>query len=403
MRPSSLVRIGASVVLGNGVDFLFGEIAQGFNHEGGTHRGEAGGKGFGRVVGGDGQFALGKDVSGVEAGVDAHDRDTSHRFALGNGPLDGGSTAILGEQRGVQVEIAEPREIDHPLRNDAAVADDDDGVRGERGECGLELGVPLDLLGLNDGETSIESALLDGRGGQGHASAAWLIGLGDDQREAMTGVHESLQRGDGEPRGAGEDEVEGGHGLMVGRWSFVVGRWSLGVGGWGSRGSLWRWVVRAFNRRGRQGFAKGAKVAEAFNRRGRQGFAKGAKVAEAFNRRGCQGFAKGAKVAEAFNRRGRKGLAKGAKGWAQFGVGRRSLRWRDRAGQSQALRNRGGFEWARLVGMRSIRFAVEVSRHFQMAHRARRGKPRLYHSPAFISLRILRFIRSRLRALMWLT
>ena len=80
-----------------------------------------------------------KNVAGVEAGVDFHCRYPSDGFALRNRPLDRRSAAIFRQERSVQVDVAERRKIEHPLRNDAAVTDDDDGVGLERGELSAEI------------------------------------------------------------------------------------------------------------------------------------------------------------------------------------------------------------------------------------------------------------------------
>ena len=67
-------------------------------------------------------------------------------LAVRNRPLDGRGAAILRQQRCVQIEVAEPRQIDHPLRNDAAIADDDDRVWANDLQKGAEFLVVLDLV-----------------------------------------------------------------------------------------------------------------------------------------------------------------------------------------------------------------------------------------------------------------
>ena len=82
--------------------------------------------------------------------VNFHRGDSGGGFAPGDRPLDGRGAAIFRQERGVQVDIAERGQIEHPLRNDAAVTDDDDGVRLELGELSAEAGVVLDAFGLGD-------------------------------------------------------------------------------------------------------------------------------------------------------------------------------------------------------------------------------------------------------------
>ena len=82
------------------------QATQGFNHEIGAGCGEFRGKGFGSVVGRDGEFLLQEDVAGIESGVDAHAGVAGDRFAIRDGPLDGCGAAVFREQRGVQVDVA---------------------------------------------------------------------------------------------------------------------------------------------------------------------------------------------------------------------------------------------------------------------------------------------------------
>ncbi len=80
-----------------------------------------------------------QNVSGIESGIDAHGGDAGHAFAAGDGPLNRRRAAILGQQRRVQVEVAQRRQIDHPLRNDATVADDDDCVGRDARQVAREI------------------------------------------------------------------------------------------------------------------------------------------------------------------------------------------------------------------------------------------------------------------------
>ena len=192
------------------------QAAQGFDHEIGADGGEARGEGFGGVVGGDGKFLLQEDVAGVEAGVDAHGGDAGDGFAVGDGPLNRRGAAIFREQRGVQVDVAERREIEHPLGNDAAVADDDDGVGLEGGELGAEFVVGLDAVGLGDGKVQFQGGLFDGRWDEFEAAAFGAVGLSDDEMDAESGGDKFLERGDGEARGSAENEIEGLSNWVIG-------------------------------------------------------------------------------------------------------------------------------------------------------------------------------------------
>ncbi len=61
----------------------------------------------------------------------------------------------------MQVDVTERREIEHPLGNDAAVADDDDGVGLEFGELGAEFVVGLDAFGLGDRKMQLQRRFFD--------------------------------------------------------------------------------------------------------------------------------------------------------------------------------------------------------------------------------------------------
>src|ERR1700722_4509999 len=142
------------------------QSAQGLDHEIGTNGGEARRNGFGGVIRCDGELLLHQDVSGVEAGINAHGGDTGDSFALCNRPLDRGGAAIFWQERSMQIDVAESGEIEHPLWNDAAVTDDDNGVGLERGELRMEFLVGFDAVGLDDWKTQLECWLLDGRADQ---------------------------------------------------------------------------------------------------------------------------------------------------------------------------------------------------------------------------------------------
>ena len=80
----------------------------------------------------------------------------------------------------MQIDVAERRQVQHPLRNDAAVADDDDRVEFERGELGAKFVVDFNFVGLSDGQSQLQSGLLDRRRRQLQSAAFGAIGLGYD-------------------------------------------------------------------------------------------------------------------------------------------------------------------------------------------------------------------------------
>jgi hypothetical protein len=100
-------------------------------------------------------------AAGVEAGVDAHRRDAGDRFSASDRPLHGRCAAVLRQQRGVQIDVAERRQVKHPLRNDAAVADHDDRIGLEGAELRAKFVVGFDSVGLRDGHSQLQGGLLD--------------------------------------------------------------------------------------------------------------------------------------------------------------------------------------------------------------------------------------------------
>ena len=80
------------------------------------------------VVRCDGQFLLQQDVASIETGVDAHRRHAGHGLTLCDRPLNRRRAAVFRQKRSMKIDIAKRRKIKHPLRNDAAVADHDDGI-----------------------------------------------------------------------------------------------------------------------------------------------------------------------------------------------------------------------------------------------------------------------------------
>ncbi len=129
-------------------------------------------------------FFLQQNVAGIEAGVNLHSRYASNGFAARDGPLDRRRPAIFRQQRGVQIEIAVTRQVDHPLRNDASVAHHDDCVGRDALQLGAKLFVILDLVGLEYRETEFHRSALDRRCGQLKSAPAGPVGLGDNQPHA---------------------------------------------------------------------------------------------------------------------------------------------------------------------------------------------------------------------------
>ena len=189
--PSSFLKIGARLrlrgVLRARMNRASLQSAQGLDDQIRTYRGKAGSQSLGGIVGLDREFFLEQDVAGIEPGVDAHCGDAGDGLAVCDGPLDRSRTAIFRQQRGVEVDVAESREIEHPLRNDAAVADDDDSVGLESRELSAEFFVGLDAVGLDDGKIQLQCRLFDRRRNKFKAASFGTVGLCHDQMHAESG------------------------------------------------------------------------------------------------------------------------------------------------------------------------------------------------------------------------
>ncbi len=151
-------------------------------------------------------FALQKYVARVEPRVNAHGCHPGDGFTAGDCPLNRRRTAILWQQRRMQVYISKPGKINHPLRNDAAIANNNDRVRANRNKLVAEFGIVLDGTGLQHGNAEAERRLFHGRNGHFHPPSARPIGLRHHQRNGMPGRDQFLQRRDSETRSAAENQ-----------------------------------------------------------------------------------------------------------------------------------------------------------------------------------------------------
>ena len=70
----------------------------------------------------------GQDRAGVQTGIHFHDGHAGFSFAVGDGPLDRRGAAIFRQQRRVDVQAAERRQIQNGLRQNLSVSHDDDQV-----------------------------------------------------------------------------------------------------------------------------------------------------------------------------------------------------------------------------------------------------------------------------------
>ena len=90
--------------------------------------------------------------------------------------MNRGGAAIFGQQRGVQVDPAEPRDSDQTRRNNLSVGDDHDGVRRDALKVGLRL-LAFDFFRLVDGNSGFQRGGLGGRNRSIISAAARTVRL----------------------------------------------------------------------------------------------------------------------------------------------------------------------------------------------------------------------------------
>ena len=187
-------------------------------------RGELVGQRPGGVVVGDVERAHRRHRPGVEARLHAHDRHAGPRFAANDRPLDRRGAAQPGQQRRVHVAGPEPRQIEQLLRQDAAVGDDDEQIRGERRQRRLRLG-RADLLGLQHGHAQRRRRDLH-RGRRRRLPAPRrTIGLADDRDQRRSPAATRAQRRHRERGRAEENHPQRGrHGVRPSRQAALVAR-----------------------------------------------------------------------------------------------------------------------------------------------------------------------------------
>ena len=108
----------------------------------------------------------------------------------------------------MEVDAAKPRQGEHPRRNDAAVGDNDDGVRGNRIKAGAKFRVIADFFRLGDGETGGQCCLLDGRRCQFLLAADGAIWLCNDEGNLMSRGEQGFQGRHGKLRSAAKNEAQ---------------------------------------------------------------------------------------------------------------------------------------------------------------------------------------------------
>ena len=112
-------------------------------------------------------------------------------------PLDGSSTAVLGQQRSMDVDTAVPGQFQHPFGQNLAVSDYDNQIRCAIFDHFKRL-IIAQAGRLEDRDLMSNRQLFDRRRHQLISSALGFIRLGKDAGHRITGVQQLLQTGDRE-------------------------------------------------------------------------------------------------------------------------------------------------------------------------------------------------------------
>ena len=174
-------------------DILLDDTLDGLHHQVGTQRHQAvvhvtRGIGIGNAA-----FLAEDDTARVNVFVDHEGRHTRHLLPVDDRPVDGGGTAILRQEGGMQVESAQRRHgPDHIGQHPEA--HDDKQVGLERLQ-GFEEGRVTQLLGLQDGQAFLHRVLLDGTFIHLEAASAGLVGHGHHAHHMVFLLQEGVQGG----------------------------------------------------------------------------------------------------------------------------------------------------------------------------------------------------------------
>ena len=126
-------------------------------------------------------------IAGVQTDVHLHDAHARFGIARFNRPLNRRRAAPTGQQRGVDVEAAVFRRIQHVLRQNQSVGCNDHYVGLDFFEHLQGFGVVAQFFRLSHAQTQFQCSLLHGRRGKLHPASFGTVGLGQHQRDFKTG------------------------------------------------------------------------------------------------------------------------------------------------------------------------------------------------------------------------
>lgn len=172
----------------------------------------------------DGHGALQQHVAGVQSRVHLHDGHAGLGVARLDGALDGRRATPARQQAGVDVQAAQARQVQRPLRQDQAVGGHHHDIRrhalqlrARGGRLVRIAAVEPQAARLGDPDAGGQGRLLDRTGRQFQAAASRPVGLGQHQRHVVAGGKQRIERDTGEFGSAGENKAHGTVGNGSGR------------------------------------------------------------------------------------------------------------------------------------------------------------------------------------------
>jgi hypothetical protein len=129
-------------------------------------------------------------------------------------PLYRGCTAVVREERCVQVQTTRARRVEHTLRKDPSISQHDGDISVECTQPSFELAI-ANLVRLVHRDAQLLRSELHCRSSQGQAAAFGAIGLANHPNQ-LTALMQRLQRGD---RDGWRTEENAAHELLIiGAW-----------------------------------------------------------------------------------------------------------------------------------------------------------------------------------------
>jgi hypothetical protein len=123
-------------------------------------------------------------AAGIQARVHLHEGDTGRGVAGQDRPLDGRRAAPARQQRGVDIQAPEARQLQYRIRQDLAIGHDDHDIRCQHREVRAR-GRIAQGGRLRHPQTVPLRDLLDGTGSQQAAAALRPVRLGEDADDGM--------------------------------------------------------------------------------------------------------------------------------------------------------------------------------------------------------------------------